>query len=270
MNWDIVKQTIEQAAPKIIIGIIILLVGLILIRFVSRWLEQLLTTRKSDQTRLRFLFTFLRFSLTVILVLSLLEHFGSFTTTVTTIVGAITLSIGLAMQGALGNLAGGIIIVASRPFVLGDWVEAPDYSGTVTDIGILTTTLKTVDNKKIIVPNGKLSADYVINHTAYPLRRVDIPIRFETVTDLTVAKKTLLDMALNDPQVLAEPKPEITSMATDDYRSALLLKAWVKTEDYWPTFFRLLEQSRQLLLSQQVGGAVPTMKIIIDKDQTLE
>lgn len=269
INWEQTLNQLQQAWPKIITGLLILIVGLILIRLITHWLERVLSSKRVDETRLRFLFTFLRFSLTIILVLSLLEHFGSFTTTVTTIVGAITLSIGLALQGALSNLAGGILIVASRPFVLGDFIEAPDFSGTITDIGILTTTLKTPDNKKIIVPNGKLSGDHLINHTAYPMRRVDIPVRFETVADLSVAKERLLELALADKRVLGNPIPEITSMPTEDYRSALLLKAWVNTDDYWPVYFSLLEQTRSVLVSQQVGSAIPTMKIILDKDESI-
>ncbi len=263
INWDTVKNSIEQATPKLLGALVILIIGLIVIRVFTVWLERYFARKKADETRLRFLFTFLRFSLTVVLILSLLEHLGSFTTTVTTIVGAITLSIGLAMQGALSNLAGGIIIVASRPFVLGDLIETVEFDGTVTDIGILTTTLTTPDNKKIIVPNGKLSADYIVNHTAYDIRRVDVPIRFETVEDLEVAKQTLLDLAVSDERVLDNPKPDITSMATEDYRSALLLKAWVKTDDYWPVFFKLHEETRKVLVSQQVGTAIPTMNVIL-------
>lgn len=270
INWEVIKNSIEQATPKLLGALLILVAGLIVIRVLTRWLERYLIQKNADETRLRFLFTFLRFSLTVVLILSLLEHLGSFTTTVTTIVGAITLSIGLAMQGALGNLAGGIIIVATRPFVLGDLIETPDLSGTVNDIGILTTTLKTVDNKKIVVPNGKLSSDYIVNQTAYPLRRVDVPIRFETVEDLEVAKQTLLDLAISDDRVLNNPAPEITSMATEDYRSALLLKAWVKTEDYWPVFFKLHEETRKVLVSQQVGTAIPTMNIILNQPKEID
>ncbi|HHT20585.1 MAG TPA: mechanosensitive ion channel family protein [Tissierellia bacterium] len=265
INWDTVKNSIEQATPKLLGALVILIIGLIVIRVFTVWLERYFARKKADETRLRFLFTFLRFSLTVVLILSLLEHLGSFTTTVTTIVGAITLSIGLAMQGALSNLAGGIIIVASRPFVLGDLIETVEFDGTVTDIGILTTTLTTPDNKKIIVPNGKLSADYIVNHTAYDIRRVDVPIRFETVEDLEVAKQTLLDLAVSDERVLDNPKPDITSMATEDYRSALLLKAWVKTDDYWPVFFKLHEETRKVLVSQQVGTAIPTMNVILNQ-----
>lgn len=265
INWDTVKNSIEQATPKLLGALVILIIGLIVIRVFTVWLERYFARKKTDETRLRFLFTFLRFSLTVVLILSLLEHLGSFTTTVTTIVGAITLSIGLAMQGALSNLAGGIIIVASRPFVLGDLIETVEFDGTVTDIGILTTTLTTPDNKKIIVPNGKLSADYIVNHTAYDIRRVDVPIRFETVEDLEVAKQTLLDLAVSDERVLDNPKPDITSMATEDYRSALLLKAWVKTDDYWPVFFKLHEETRKVLVSQQVGTAIPTMNVILNQ-----
>lgn len=270
MTWEILFSKIEQASPKIIGALLLLVIGLILIKFVLRWLENFLVGRKADETRLRFVFTFIRFSLTVVLILSLMEHFGSFTATVTTIVGAITLSIGLAMQGALGNLAGGIIVVAARPFVLGDFIETAEFSGTVSEIGILTTTLKTVDQKKIIVPNGKLSADYIVNHTAYELRRVDIPIRFETIEDIGLAKQTLIDLARSDARVLSNPAPDITSMATEDYRSALMLKAWVKTEDYWPVFFSLLEETRKVLVGQQVGTAIPTMNIILNdprKDQ---
>lgn len=264
MNWEVIIQKIEASAPRLLGALAIFIVGQILIRFVIKWVERGLRSRKTDETRMRFFLTFIRFSLMVVLVLSVLEQIGSFTTTVTTIVGAVTLSIGLATQGALSNLAGGIIIVAGRPFILGDYVETPQFEGEVTNIGILTTTFTTADNQKIVIPNGKLSSDFIINHTAYDLRRVDVPVRFETVVDLEAAKKALLELAQSDSRVLSTPAPTVTASESSDYRSILTLKAWVETEHLWQAQWSLVEGTRKILIDQQVGGAIPTMNVILN------
>lgn len=262
MNWEQIATAIQQAAPRILGVILIFLVGIILIGRASRLAERFFVNRQADQTRLRFLITFVRFSLSVVLILTLLEYLGSFTTTVTTIVGAITLSIGLAMQGALQNLAGGVLIVSGRPFRLGDHIAVMEHSGTVEDIGILTTTLRTADNKKLILPNGKVSSEFITNYTAYDIRRVDVPIRFETIHHLETARQVILELAKVDSDVLDSPSPEIHVMAGDD-RNSLILKVWTKTGNYWPVYWRLNEATRQLLLTQEVGSIIPTMNVIL-------
>jgi len=167
------------------------------------------------------------------------------TTSFVAVVGAAGLTIGLALQGSLANFAAGILMIIFKPFKVGDYIEGGGVDGIVEEIGIFTTELKTFDNKKIIVPNAKLTSDNIINYTAREIRRVDIVASVSYSDDLDKVRKVLEDILAADEHVLKEPAPKIAVLELADSSVNFAVRPWVKTSDYWDVFFATQESIKK-------------------------
>ena len=162
-------------------------------------------------------------------------------------IGAAGLAIGLALQGSLANFAGGVLIMLFRPFRAGDWIEAQGVSGSVDSIQIFHTTLKTADNKVVIVPNGSLSNGHITNYSRESTRRADINLGIDYSSDIRLAREVLLKIA-EDPRVLRDPEPVVFVTGLGDSAVNLSLRVWVATPDFWPVTFGFTELAKERLL----------------------
>ncbi len=151
-------------------------------------------------------------------------------------------TIGLALQGSLSNIAGGVMIVGLKPFEVGNYIEGNGVSGTVTDIGIFYTTLTTPDNKKVVVPNGALSNSTITNYSANDTRRISFDFSVSYSTDLSLVKKVLYSCAKVDERILQDPAPVVYITAHGDSAINVQLRVWVRSEDYWAVNFDMIEQ----------------------------
>ncbi len=165
------------------------------------------------------------------------------------------LAIGLALQGGLSNIAGGVMVVAFKPFEVGDYVETSGVGGTVTDIGIFYTTLTTPDNKKVVIPNGTVSNAVVTNYSAHDTRRIDFDFTIAYSADIDVAKKVLYACAKKDERILADPEPQVMITAHNDSSIGIRLRVWVKSSDYWDVTFDTTEQVKRSF--DQFGVEIP-------------
>ena len=152
------------------------------------------------------------------------------------------ITIGLALQGSLANIAGGVMIVGLKPFEVGNYIEGNGVSGTVTDIGIFYTTLTTPDNKKIVVPNGALSNSTITNYSAHDTRRISFDFSVAYSSDLALVKKVLYSCAKVDERVLQDPAPVVYVTAHGDSAVNVQLRVWVRSSDYWAVNFDMIEQ----------------------------
>ena len=168
-------------------------------------------------------------------------------------------TIGLALQGSLSNIAGGVMIVGLKPFEVGDYVEGSGVSGTVTDIGIFYTTLTTPDNKKVIVPNGALSNSTITNYSAYDTRRISLDFSVSYKADLALVKKVLYSCAKVDERVLNDPAPVVYVTAHGDHAVSVQLRVWVRGADYWAVNFDLIEQVK--VNFDQFGIEIPYQQL---------
>ena len=248
LNWETVWLKLTEfavsIAGKLIVALVVLFVGKLFIRLVLRMMRRSRALKKADVAVSRFLTSFIKMMLNIILVVIIIGVLGVPMSSVVAIPTAAA-AIGLALQGALGNLAGGIMILIFHPFHLDDFIDAGGYSGTVTDIGVFYTVLKTPDNKEITIPNGTIMAQPVTNFSAFDTRRLDINFTVAYGTDLEKVRAALLETAAAHPLVLQEPAPFARLTAHEDSALKFTLRVWVKRADYWTANFDLIEQVNQ-------------------------
>lgn len=223
-------------------AILILVVGLWIIKAISRGFNKVLDKRSVDPSLRPFLQSLFYNILLVLLVLSVLTSVGIQVTSFIAILGAAGLAIGLALQGTLQNFAGGVILLTLRPFKVGDYIEGAGYAGTVQAIQIFQTILLTPDNKRIIIPNGGLSNNGITNYSAEENRRVDLVFGIGYDDDIKKAKEILHDVMNSDDRVLKDPEPMIVVGSLGDSSVNFHFRPWVKGVDYWGVYFDMTEK----------------------------
>ncbi len=225
------------------------LLGAVLIFIVGRWISQrlsrlsgrLLEKNSVDVTLIKFAENVIYYSLIVVVIIAALGQLGINTTSFLTIVGAAGLAIGLALKDSLSNFAAGVMLILFRPFRVGDYVEAGGVNGTVKGITLFNTVLHTPDNQVIIVPNGMITSNVITNVTANDTRRVDLVIGISYEDEITKAKEILSGLINADKKILADPAPQIAVSELADSSVNLVVRPWVKSEDYWSVYFDLNE-----------------------------
>ncbi len=229
---DHVKTLVIIYGPRVLEGVLVLIIGWWLIRFVVRALNRLMIAREIDPTLRPFLKSLLSISLKVMLLLSVASQIGVQTTSFVAALGAAGLAVGLALQGSLANFAGGVLILFFKPFRAGDYIGAQSFEGKVTEIQILYTILTTADNKKVVIPNGLLSNNSVVNFSANENRRVDLKINVDTGSDLAKAKKIIEKVVASNALILNDPAPIIGVHDLTDNAMTFVCWIWVKKDDF--------------------------------------
>ena len=239
-------ELVMAYAPKVVLAIIVLLLGLWLIRGVTKLMDKALEKRGVEITLRHFLCSMSGISLKVLLLISVASLVGIATTSFVAVVGAAGLAIGLALQGSLANFAGGVLILLFRPFKVGDFIEGAGHSGTVKEIQIFNTIMTTPDNKRVIIPNAKLSNESLTNYSAEATRRVDFVFGVGYGSDIDTVKSTLREVLAADERILSEPAPMVVLSALADSSVNFTVRAWVNAADYWPVFFDTQEKVKKL------------------------
>mgnify|MGYP002009404164 FL=1 len=211
-----------------------------------------------------FIGSLVRIVLRILLLISVASMVGVETTSFIAMIGAAGLAIGLALQGSLANFAGGVLIMLFRPFRAGDWIEAQGVSGSVDNIQIFHTTLKTADNKVVIVPNGNLSNGHITNYSREPRRRADINVGIDYSSDIKRAREVLLEIA-KDPRVHLDPEPVVFVTGLGDSAVNLSLRVWVATGDFWPVTFSFTELAKERLTEAGIGIPFPQRVVHLAK-----
>lgn len=227
---------------KLLLAILIYIVGAWLIRKVRKVLVRMFTRRGSDKALCSFVTSLVSISLTILLIILVIGTLGINTTSLAALLAAGGMAIGMALSGTVQNFAGGIMILVFKPFKAGDFIEAQGYSGTVNIVTIVSTTLTTVDNKEIIIPNGALFNGNINNYSRNPLRRVDWEVNVEYGTDAAKCSEKLLELVRSDSRVLdsstaGAADPRVVLSRLGDSSVVFSVRAWVKTEDYWDVYF---------------------------------
>ncbi len=241
-----VESLIPRALDFVIevaLAFVFIVIGMKLIGWVRKILRKSLERNHADTGLVQFLDSLVKYGLYILLALTILQRFGVQTTSVVAAIGSVGVAIGLALQGSLSNFAGGVIILLIKPFKVGDYVIQGSLEGTVSEIQLFYTTLTTGDNRKIIIPNGQLADNSLINATAADTRRLDIKVGISYNSDVKLAKDLLLKLGENDPDTLKEegkaPMAAVDELA--DSSVNMLLRVWTPTDKYWDVKFRLTE-----------------------------
>lgn len=265
-NFMVQVQTfLTGTMINIIIGIVALVVGLMIIGWVTKIIKKALDKSKLDDTLKPFLVSLASISLKILLVLAIYGQLGGETISFVAIIGAASLAIGLAFQGALSNLAGGFLLLSLRPFHVGDYIEVSGHQGVVEAIHIFNTIIITVDNRVISVPNGQVSNASIINYTERPERRVDLTFGVGYECDLKMVVKTLEKVAADHALVLSDPAPFIKLAEHADSSLNFTVRLWCKTEDYWTVYFDIIDQVKTAFDANDISIPYPQVDVHMDK-----
>jgi small conductance mechanosensitive channel len=240
---------------RIVGAIAILILGRIAVGIIASVVNRMLRRSKTDETLAKFLVSLTKFALLAFVVIAVLHTLGIQTTSFIAVIGAAGLAIGFALQGSLSNFASGVMLMVFRPFKTGDYIEAGGTSGVVVSVHIFNTVLKTPDNKKVIVPNGKITGDNIVNYSAMEMRRVGLVFGIGYDDDIRKAKETLERILNEDNRILKDPAPVVAVSELGDSSVNFVARPWVKTADYWGVYFDLTEKVK--LTFDEQGISIP-------------
>ena len=224
--------------------LLLILVGVVVIRVVLKLLDRVLARSKSLKSLSRYIHSVAKISMAFILVLMVAEDVGIHTTSLVAMLSVAGLAVSLALQNTLSNVAGGIMLLVTTPFQVGDYVEADGISGTVHAIDLSYTAILTIDGKEIFVPNSQLSGTKIINYTILGRRRVDLNFTASYDAPTATVKQAIGEVLEDIPQIIAEPAPEIH---LSDYQASSIqyvVRVWTDAADYWNVYYDLLEGVR--------------------------
>ncbi len=264
-NNGIDSSTMVGFAKNIIIALVIFYVGRMAIGLVVRALHKLMQKQDIDKTLETFVCNLVRMALLVVVVIAAIGALGVETTSFIAIFGAAGLAVGLALQGSLSNFASGVLIVLFRPYKVGDFIEGAGISGSVEQVQILTTVLKTGDNKQVIVPNSQIMNSIITNYSANDTRRVDMVVGVSYDDDLDKVRQTIQELVAADERILADPECKIAVSALADSSVNFVVRPWVKTSDYWGVLFDLTEAIKKRFDKEGISIPFPQQDVHLYK-----
>ena len=250
---------------QVIVAIIVLLIGSRIIKFLLKLIRKSLDRRKVEAGVVTFLCSLVKYSLYFVLAMIILAQFGVTTSSVVAVLGSAGLTLGLALQGSLSNFAGGVLILLLKPFVVGDYIidGATGQEGTVSSITIFYTKLLTVDNRMILIPNGTLSNSSITNVTHMEKRRIDLLIGVSYEANLAKTKQVLLDVVKSEDKILQGEPVDVYVSELADSSVQMGVRAWVKTEDYWPIRWKMTEDIKNALDANGISIPYPQMDVTV-------
>lgn len=269
LDWEQILVVLQTTGVEFALNLgkalLIFLVGRILVGIVVRTLRRIMRARGVDDTLQSFVLSLSRMALMIFVVIAAIAALGIQTASLIAALGAAGLAIGLALQGSLSNFAAGVLIVLFKPYRVGDYVEAAGTSGTVESVDILTTTLHSPDNKQIVVPNGQVMGDVIVNYSIKDTRRLDMVIGVSYDDDIDKVRTTLEDLIAADERVLADPPPKIAVSELADSSVNFILRPWVKNEDYWGVKLDLTEAIKKRFDQENISFPYPQQDVHLYK-----
>lgn len=260
---------------KVLVAILIYVVGAWFIKHIRKILSKWFLRRSTDKTLSSFVLSLVSITLTTILIIVTISTLGVNTTSLAALLAAGGMAIGMAMSGTVQNFAGGIMILAFKPFKAGDFIEAQGYSGTVSSVSIVSTSLVTPDNKSVIIPNGALFNGNINNYSRNPIRRVEWLVSVEYGTDAAKCSARLGELMRADSRVLdsstkgaADPVVVLSQLA--DSAVIFSARAWVKTEDFWDVYFKLNSEIYTELPKAGIQFPYPQLDVHVHDDKSVE
>ena len=246
---------------NIVLAVLIFIIGKKVVKVATGIAKKLMIKAKVDGLLVNFVGSILNAMLMLFVAIAALDQLGVDTTSFIALIGAAGLAIGLALQGSLQNLASGVMLIVFRPFTIGDFVEAGGATGVVEQIGIFSTTMRSGDNREIIVPNGAIFGGMITNVSARDTRRVDMVFGIGYGDDIKKAKELIQNILDNDSRVLKDPAPLIAVGELADSSVNFNVRPWCKTEDYWGVYFDTHENIKLTFDEQGISIPFPQMDV---------
>ena len=243
--WQNVLDWITTSGVKLLLALIGVFVLCKIINYVAKNVKKAMERRNLDKTITSVVYNVIKKGLKVLLFIGLIGFLGFDTTSIGAAIASVGVAIGLAFQGALSNLAGGVLILVLRPFGVGDYIEGKGAEGTVEEISIFYTYLVTDDNKVVMIPNGSLLNDKVINYSKKPTRRVEMTFSAGAKADYAKAVSIVKEILEQNELVLKEPTPSVKITVQKDNSVVITARAWVNAGDYWTVFYSVQEELKE-------------------------
>ena len=266
LTKDMMNSLIEIGSSigiSLLMALAILIVGRQLVKLILRLITVALEKSKVEDTVRIFVTNLLNTLLMILVFIAAINQLGIETTSIIAVLGAAGLAIGLALQGSLSNFAAGILIVIYRPYKVGDYIEAGNHAGTVKDIQIFSTVLKTPDNKIVVVPNGSIMNGSIVNYSDQDTRRVDLIISCSYEDDIDKVRSVLEDILKKEKRILKDPKPQIAVAELADSSVNFIFRPWVKRVDYLPVYYSLLEEVKKRFDKEGISIPYPQSDVHI-------
>lgn len=261
MDTQAIWDSVIEIAKSIVFSLIVLVVGGFLIKLLLKLIAKGESYSKLDPSVQGFIRSLIKVALWSMLVIAVISILGIPVSSIVALFASASVAIGLALQGALSNFAGGVMILAFKPFRVGDYIKSAECEGTVAEISIIYTVLNTVDNKRVTVPNGTLTNAVVTNYSAEERRRVDIVFTTSYDTDIDMVEELLLDIISSHPKTLDEPAPFARLSAHSASSLDFTVRVWVNTPDYWDVHFDLYNQVTKAFILHGIEIPFPQMDI---------
>ncbi|RZO96798.1 MAG: mechanosensitive ion channel [Gammaproteobacteria bacterium] len=253
--WNQLTELLSSFGISFFIALCILIIGRQAIKIIIKIISSALERSNTEDTVRIFVTNLLNTLLMIVVFIAAINQLGIQTTSIIAVLGAAGLAIGLALQGSLSNFAAGILIVIYRPYKVGDYIQADNHLGTVDDIQIFSTVLRTPDNKIVVVPNGSIMNGSIVNFSHQKERRIDIVIGCSYDDDIDKVKEVLADVLSKDERILKEPKPRIALSELADSSVNFIVRPWVKNSEYLDVLYSLLEEIKKRF--DQEGISIP-------------
>ncbi len=253
-------------AINITTALLIFVIGKIIVKILVNILGKILNKTKLDNMLVEFLQSIARAILLLFVIVGAVDQLGMNTSSLIAIVGAAGLAIGLSLQSSLQNFASGFLLLVFRPFGAGDFIEAGGVSGVIETIGIFSTTMRTGDNKEVIVPNGNIYGSNIVNYSKRETRRVDLVFGIGYDDDIKKAKEILTTVVTANTLVLSEPTPVIAVSELADCSVNFVVRPWCKTPDYWDVHFQLTEAIKIAFDEAGISIPYPQMDVHLSKE----
>jgi len=261
-------HSVVEFSFKLLAALLIYALGAWIIGRVKKSLTRHFVKRGTEKTIASFTVSLVSISLTVLLIVISISTLGINTTSFAALLAAGGMAIGMALSGTISNFAGGIMILAFKPFKVGDFINAQGYSGTVQSVSIVNTKILTTDNRLIILPNGALSNGNIDNYTAMPLRRLDLEVNVEYGTDADQCIELLNKIVSEEPRIIdstvpGAKDPFIALMSMNDSNISFVVRAWLNADDYWAVKFDLNKKIYTILPQKGIQFAYPQLNVNI-------
>ncbi|GIT37716.1 MAG: mechanosensitive ion channel protein [Gammaproteobacteria bacterium] len=266
LTKDMLNSLIEIGSSlsiSLLMALAILIIGRQLVKLILRLITVALEKSNVEDTVRIFVTNLLNTLLMILVFIAAINQLGIETTSIIAVLGAAGLAIGLALQGSLSNFAAGILIVIYRPYKVGDYIEAGNYAGTVKDIQIFSTVLKTPDNKIVVVPNGSIMNGSIVNYSDQDTRRIDLIVSCGYEDDIDKVRSVLEDILKKEKRVLKDPKPQIAVTELADSSVNFIFRPWVKRTDYLPVYYSLLEEVKKRFDKEGISIPYPQSDVHI-------
>jgi small conductance mechanosensitive channel len=261
-------HSVVEFSFKLLAALLIYALGAWIIGRVKKSLTRHFVKRGTEKTIASFTVSLVSISLTVLLIVISISTLGINTTSFAALLAAGGMAIGMALSGTISNFAGGIMILAFKPFKVGDFINAQGYSGTVQSVSIVNTKILTTDNRLIILPNGALSNGNIDNYTAMPLRRLDLEVNVEYGTDADQCIELLNKIVSEEPRIIdstvpGAKDPFIALMSMNDSNISFVVRAWLNADDYWAVKFDLNKKIYTILPQKGIQFAYPQLNVTL-------